>query len=81
MINDIIFISSRYLEQVSSQSLPNHHETVVSMIQEVESRSDTPTKPIERLVVFLMYEEQVSSQSLSSHHDTVVSMIQEVESR
>ncbi|XP_046659376.1 RAB11-binding protein RELCH homolog [Homalodisca vitripennis] len=37
----------RYLEQVCSQSLTSHHETVLSMIQEAESRSDT-AKPIER---------------------------------
>lgn len=50
-IQSHFFNFTRYLEQVCSQSLPNHHETVVSMIQEAESRSDTPTKPIERLVI------------------------------
>ncbi|XP_054287320.1 RAB11-binding protein RELCH homolog [Macrosteles quadrilineatus] len=37
----------RYLEQVCGQSLPSHHQTVASMIQEAESRTDS-SKPLER---------------------------------
>lgn len=38
----------RYLEQICSQSLVVHHETVFSMIREVESRFEIPKPTMER---------------------------------
>ncbi|XP_075226057.1 RAB11-binding protein RELCH homolog [Lycorma delicatula] len=47
-ITTVLLPGLRYLESVCSQSLVQYHDTVITMIQEAESRSETPSKSLER---------------------------------
>jgi hypothetical protein len=43
--NMIWFVCDRYLEPISSQSLPSHHDTVQAMIKGAESRIEVQRAP------------------------------------